>query len=107
MSDQDAAVLVRDLRRHMMALRAVPRPLGWKHAISNAADGPGFDYRIDMRLVYDEARGEVVGPFLSEKDFNETLRCGALPGVVHRGGHEMVFTDGNLNLRRLAGIVDW
>ncbi|KAK4155772.1 kinase-like domain-containing protein [Chaetomidium leptoderma] len=115
MSDQDTRTLVQDLRRHMIALRAVPRPLGWKHAISNAVDGPCFDYRINMALNYDEDRGEVVGPFLSEHDFNDTLRCGALPGVVHRGGHNMVFTHGDLNLRnvlvdshgRLAGIVDW
>ncbi|KAL2173706.1 kinase-like domain-containing protein [Thermothelomyces heterothallicus CBS 202.75] len=115
MSDEDTARLVHELRRHIAALRVIPRPLGWKHAISSAVDGPCFDYRINAALDYDENRGDVVGPFLSEDDFNETLRCGALPEVVHRGGHKMVFTHGDLNLRnilvdghgRLAGIVDW
>ncbi|KAH6850767.1 kinase-like domain-containing protein [Chaetomium sp. MPI-CAGE-AT-0009] len=115
MSDEDTTALVHDLRRHMIALRAVPRPLGWKHAISNAVDGPCFDYRLNTALNHDEARREVVGPFLTEDDFNATLRCGALPEVVHRSGHEIVFTHGELSLRnilvdehgRLAGIVDW
>jgi aminoglycoside phosphotransferase len=115
MSDEDTAALVRDLRRHIIALRAIPRPPGWKHAIANAADGPCFDYRINAALDDDEERGETVGPFLSENDFNETLRCGALPEVVHRGGHDIVFTHGDLNMRnvlvdehgRLSGIVDW
>ncbi|KAK4243151.1 hypothetical protein C7999DRAFT_44976 [Corynascus novoguineensis] len=101
MSDEDTATLVHDLRRHIIALRAIPRPLGWKHAISNAVDGPCFDYRINAALNYDEDRGEVVGPFLSEDDFNDTLRCGALPEVVHHGGHKMVFTHGDLNLRNV------
>jgi aminoglycoside phosphotransferase (APT) family kinase protein len=115
MSDEETATLVQDLRRHMATLRTVPRPLGWKHAISNAVDGPCFDYRINAALNYDEARGEVVGPFISEHGFNDTLRCGALPGVVHEDGHRMAFTHGDLNMRnilvdghgRLAGIVDW
>lgn len=115
MSDEDTTTLVHDLRRHMIALRAIPRSPGWKHAISNAVDGPCFDYRINAALDYDKDRGEVVGPFLSEDAFNDILRCGALPEVVHRGGHKMVFTHGDLNLRnvlvdshgRLAGIVDW
>ena len=66
MNNQNTAVLVRSLCRHMMALRMVPRSLGWKHGIPNAADGACFDYRINLELFYDEARGEVVGPFLSE-----------------------------------------
>ncbi|KAK4132066.1 kinase-like protein [Trichocladium antarcticum] len=115
MSDEDTAALVRDLRRHMIALRAIPGPPGWKHAIANAAGGPCFDYRINAARSYDEEQGETVGPFLSEDDFNETLRCGALPEVVHRGGHDIVFTHGDLNMRnvlvdghgRLTGIVDW
>ncbi|KAG6166363.1 hypothetical protein E4U27_008226, partial [Claviceps purpurea] len=47
-------------------------------------------------------------------DFNNTLRCGALPDVVHSSGHEIVFTHGDLNMRnimmhngRLSGIIDW
>jgi aminoglycoside phosphotransferase len=115
MSDENTATLVQDLRRNMVALRALPRPVGWKHAISNAVGGPCFDHRINAGLDYDEARGEVVGPFISEHAFNDTLRCGALPGVVHDDGHEMVFAHGDLNMRnilvddhgRLAGIVDW
>jgi aminoglycoside phosphotransferase (APT) family kinase protein len=115
MSDEDTAALVHELRRHMMALRAVPRPVGWKYAISNAVDGPCFDSQMNAALNYDEARGEGAGPFLSEDDFIDTLRCEALPKVVHRGGHEMVFTHGDLNLGnvlvddhgRLAGIIDW
>lgn len=44
----------------------------------------------------------------------EMMRCRALPGLVHRGGHEIVFTHGDLNLRnvmvkdgKLSGVVDW
>lgn len=115
MSDQDTAILVRDLGRHLAALREIPRPQGWKHGIANTADGPCFDYRINAALDEDEDRGEMVGPFLTENDFNETLRCGALPDVVHRAGHKIVFTHGDLNMRnvlvdehgRLSGIVDW
>lgn len=74
----------------MVALRAVPRPVVRKYAISNAVGGPCFDSRMSAALNYDEARGEGAGPFLSEDDFIDTLRE-ALPEVVHRGGHEMVF----------------
>lgn len=107
MSDEDTA---------MVAIRAVLRPPGRKHAIPNAVDGPCFDFRINAALNYDEVRREIVGPFLSEDDFNNTLRCGALPDVVvHCGGHWVVFTYSDSNLRnvlvkghrRLAGSIDW
>ena len=94
MSDEDIATLVQDLRRNMVALRALPRPLGSTHAISNAVDGPCFDHRINTGLDYDRARGKVVGPFISEHGVNDTLRCGALSGVIHDDGHEVVFAHG-------------
>lgn len=102
MNNLNTAVLVRDFMPTHDGASHGPRSLGWKHGIPNAADGACFDYRINLKLVYDEARGEVVGPFLSENDFNETLLCGALPGVVHRGGHEIVFTHGDLNSRNVS-----
>ncbi|KAH6844604.1 kinase-like domain-containing protein [Chaetomium sp. MPI-CAGE-AT-0009] len=114
MSDRDTAILVDDLRRHLAVLREIPRSQGFKYAIANAADGPCFDYRINAAQDDDEGVW-VAGPFLTEHDFNETLRCGALPEVVHHDGHKMVFTHGDLNMRnilvdesrRLSGVVDW
>ncbi|KAG6019288.1 hypothetical protein E4U19_007351 [Claviceps sp. Clav32 group G5] len=48
-----------------------------------------------------EARGrqDFFGPFVDEDDFN--LQCVALPNVVHRSGHEIVFTHGDLNMRNI------
>lgn len=51
---------------------------------------------------------------MDEEEFNKTLQMGALPGVSHRSGHEIVFTHADLNMRnvliqngRLSGIVGW
>ncbi|KAK3290932.1 kinase-like domain-containing protein [Chaetomium fimeti] len=114
MSDHDTTILVDDLRRHLAALREIPRPQAWKYAIANAAGGPCFDYRINAAQD-DNVEAGFVGPFLNEHDFNETLRCGAVPEVVHHGGHRMVFTHGDVNMRnvlvdddgKLSGVVDW
>lgn len=58
--------------------------------------------------------GEFFGPFANEDDFNKDLRSGAFPDVVHRTGHQIVFTHGDLNMRnilvhngKLSGIIDW
>ena len=114
MSERETTSLVDDLRRHLAALREIPMPEDWKYAIANAAGGPCFDYRINAAQDDDEGVW-VVGPFLNEHDFNEIQQCGALPEVVHHGGHRMVFTHGDLNMRnvlvdeygRLSGVVDW
>lgn len=51
---------------------------------------------------------------MDEEEFNRTLQVGALPGVSHCSGHNIVFTHADLNMRnvlvhngRLSGIVDW
>lgn len=114
MSDQATRMLVDELRGHLAALRDIPMPGDWQYVIANAAGGPCFDYRIYAAQPGDGTTW-VVGPFLSENDFNQALRCGAIPEVVHRGGHRMAFTHGDLNMRnvlvdeygRLSGVVDW
>ncbi|EAQ91892.1 hypothetical protein CHGG_00127 [Chaetomium globosum CBS 148.51] len=114
MSDQATRMLVDELRGHLAALRDIPMPGDWQYVIANAAGGPCFDYRIYAAQPGDGTTW-VVGPFLSENDFNQALRCGAIPEVVHRSGHRMAFTHGDLNMRnvlvdeygRLSGVVDW
>jgi RIO-like serine/threonine protein kinase len=76
-----------------------------KYAITNATGGPCLDYRISA---------DPVGPFHSEKEFNESLKLGILPDLMHRTGHNIVFTHADLNMRnilvkdgRISGIVDW
>lgn len=114
MSDRAARALTHDLRRHLSAVRGIPCP--YDTSISNAAGGPCFDHRINAALgIDDEGEEGAVGPFGSEAEFNDVLRCGALPEVVHRDGHGVEFTHGDLNMRNilvdengvLAGIVDW
>ncbi|KAG6226454.1 hypothetical protein E4U25_008043 [Claviceps purpurea] len=106
--------LVSDLQKCLSELRAIPKEVSPKYAITNALGKECYDARIIMGSQYDEARGDFFGPFVDEDDFNNTLRCGALPDVVHSSGHEIVFTHGDLNMRnimmhngRLSGIIDW
>ncbi|KND87680.1 hypothetical protein TOPH_07654 [Tolypocladium ophioglossoides CBS 100239] len=114
LDDQEASTLIRDLQRCLVELRAIPKTCAPEYAITNALGNACYDHRINAALNYDEDRGDFVGPFVDEEEFNKTLRCGALPDVVHRSGHKIVFTHGDLNMRnvlvhngRFSGIVDW
>ncbi|KAI1169268.1 kinase-like domain-containing protein [Nemania serpens] len=95
-------------------LRAIPKEVSPNYAISNALGESCYDYRIIAGSDYDEERGDFFGPFMDEEEFNRTLQVGALPGVSHCSGHNIVFTHADLNMRnvlvhngRLSGIVDW
>lgn len=115
MSDDQIAELVQDLRAWLVQLRSISRPVASAYEITNAVNKGCFDYRTSAGTEYDEARGDFFGPFKDEDEFNNTLRCGALPDVVHRSGHKVVFTHGDVNMRNimvnkdgaLCGIVDW
>ncbi len=104
-SDDDTATMVEDLRHYVTQLRAIKKRVNSEYAITNAIGEACLDYRISDREV---------GPFANEQAFNEFLRLGVEPELVHGGGHEIVFTHGDLNMRnilvkdgRISGIVDW
>lgn len=114
LSDAEAKSLVCDLQTCLGELRAIPKEVAPNYAITNALGKACHDYRINAGLDYDEARGDFVGPFVNEDEFNETLRVGALPAISHRSGHKIVFAHADLNMRnvlmhngRLSGVVDW
>jgi len=114
MSDEEVEVFVQDLRKWLMQIRSIPKAIAPEYKLSSAVGKGCHDYRISAGVAYDKARGDFFGPFRNEKDFNDVLRCGALPEVVHRDGHQIVFTHGDLNMRnimvrdgKLSGIVDW
>ncbi|KAG6178065.1 hypothetical protein E4U27_003999 [Claviceps purpurea] len=114
LSHDEVTTLVGDLRKCLSKLRAIPKKVSPKYAITDALGKACYDDRLVTGSDYDEARGDFFGPFVDEDDFNNTLRCGALPDVVHSSGHEIIFTHGDLNMRnimmyngRLSGIIDW
>ncbi|KAG6282237.1 hypothetical protein E4U48_004845 [Claviceps purpurea] len=114
LSRDEVTTLVGDLQKYLSELRAIPKEVSPKYAITNALGKACYDARIMMATQYDEARGHFFGPFVDEDDFNDTLRCVPLPDVVHSSGHEIVFTHGDLNMRnimmhngRLSGFIDW
>ncbi|KAG6240313.1 hypothetical protein E4U25_008139 [Claviceps purpurea] len=114
LSHDEVTTLVGDLQECLSKLRAIPKEVAPKYAITNALGKACYDGRLITGSDYDEARGDFFGPFVDEDDFNDTLRCGALPNVVHSSGHEIVLTHGDLNMRnimmhngRLSGIIDW
>ncbi|KAG6256858.1 hypothetical protein E4U23_000403 [Claviceps purpurea] len=114
LSHDEVTTLVGDLQECLSKLRAIPKEVAPKYAITNALGKACYDGRLITGSDYDEARGDFFGPFVDEDDFNDTLRCGALPNVVHRSGHEIVLTHGDLNMRnimmhngRLSGFIDW
>jgi aminoglycoside phosphotransferase len=114
LSDHEITALVHELQKFLADLRTIQRNPAAEWTITNAIDKACSDNRSNAALEHDEARGDVVGPFTNEDEFNCILRCGALPDVVHRGGHKIVFTHGDLNMRnvlinngKLSGIVDW
>ena len=103
-TDEALNGLAEKLKTWISELRTIGRPAGFAD-ISSASGGPIQDYRIPSSLA---------GPFEREKDFSECLRLGALPNLVHRHDHEIVFTHADLHMRNilakdgvLTGIVDW
>ncbi|KAG6292131.1 hypothetical protein E4U45_007020 [Claviceps purpurea] len=113
LSRDEVTTLVGDLQKYLSELRAIPKEVSPKYAITNALGKACYDGRLITGSQYDEARGDFFGPFMDEEDFNDTLRCGALPNAVHSSGHEIVFTHGDLNMRnimmhneRLSGFID-
>ncbi|KAK8063764.1 hypothetical protein PG996_008416, partial [Apiospora saccharicola] len=114
LSEDEEHLLVYDLQKYIGQLRAIPKDATSKYAIINAVNEACYDHRVNMSLDYDENRGDFVGPFVNEEQFNEILQTPALPGVSHCSGHKIVFTHSDLNMRnvlvhngRLSGIVDW
>ena len=115
MTDEEVAILAKDLREWLTQLRTIPRSAApGRHQIANAVGDDCYDFRLTSAVNYDPERGDYIGPFADEDALIEMMRCRALPGVVHRGGHEIVFTHGDLNLRnvmvkdgKLSGVVDW
>ncbi|CCE34090.1 uncharacterized protein CPUR_08022 [Claviceps purpurea 20.1] len=114
LSHDEVTTLVGDLQKCLLELRAIPKEVSPKYAITSALGEACYDGRLITGSVYDEARGDFFGPFVDEDDFNDTLHCVALPNVVHSSGHEIVLTHGDLNMRnimmhngRLSGIIDW
>lgn len=112
--DDEVKILVCDLKKSLAELRAIPKVVAPKYAITNALGEACYDHRINACLDYDKDRGDFVGPFVNEDELNETLQTSALPGVSHHSGHKIVFTHGDLNMRniliqngRLSAIVDW
>ncbi|CEF85788.1 hypothetical protein FGSG_13516 [Fusarium graminearum PH-1] len=114
MSEAEVDALNNELHRYLSDLRAMPKPVGIKHAMCNAIGGPLYDYRMIVGQDYDKARGDFIEPFATEDDFNEKLQTPAIPGVSHRSGHEIVLTHADINMRnilhhngRIYGIIDW
>jgi aminoglycoside phosphotransferase (APT) family kinase protein len=114
LSDAEVEVLIRDLRKFVAELRAITRAPGADGKISNATGEACFDQRINLGLTYDEVRGDFVGPFANEDEFNDFLTNPRVPGVRHRSGHPVRFTHGDLNMRnimmengKLSGVIDW
>ncbi|KAG5956563.1 hypothetical protein E4U57_002540 [Claviceps arundinis] len=114
LSHDEVTTLVGDLQKCLLELRAIPKEVSPKYAITSALGEACYDGRLITGSDYDEARGDFFGPFVDEDDFNDTLHCFALPNVLHSSGHEIVLSHGDLNLRnimmhngRLSGIIDW
>ncbi|KAG5958159.1 hypothetical protein E4U56_005781 [Claviceps arundinis] len=114
LSHDEVTTLVGDLQKCLSELRAIPKEVSSNYAITNALGKACYDGRLITGSQYDEARGDFFGPFVDEDDFNDALRCVPLLDVVHRSGHEIVFTHGDLNMRnimmhngRLSGFIDW
>jgi aminoglycoside phosphotransferase (APT) family kinase protein len=98
----------------LVQIRSIPKTAAPEYEISNAVGQACYDHRVIAGLDCDEDRGDFIGPFPNEDEFNHALRCDAPPEVIHRGGHKIVFTYGDLNMRnimvengKVTGIVDW
>ncbi|KAG5934114.1 hypothetical protein E4U59_006415, partial [Claviceps monticola] len=77
----EVTTLVGDLQKYLSKLRAIPKEVWPKYAITDALSKACYDGRLITGSDYDEAWGDFFGPFVDEVDFNNTLRCGALPNV--------------------------
>ncbi|EKJ72989.1 hypothetical protein FPSE_06777 [Fusarium pseudograminearum CS3096] len=113
MSDAGVDAFNNELKQYLSELRALPKPVGIKHAICNAVGGPLYDYRMIAGQDYDKDRGDHIQPFATEEDFNNKLQTPALPGVCHKSGHQIVLTHADINMRnilyhngRISGIID-
>jgi aminoglycoside phosphotransferase len=108
-------ILVGDIQRCLRLMRNLQRDAAKHGTISNKRGETCYG-RIIAGIEYDEARGDFVGPFHSESEFNKLLQNVNIPDVIHRSDHRIVFTHGDINMRnilvdeksgRLSGIVDW
>lgn len=115
LDDAEVEALIRDLRKFVTELRAIPRAPEAEGKISNVIGEACFDHRINLGLTSDQGRGrDFVGPFANEDEFNDILTHPGVPDVRHRSGHPIVFTHGDLNMRnvmmengKLSGVIDW
>ncbi|KAG6065725.1 hypothetical protein E4U32_006995 [Claviceps aff. humidiphila group G2b] len=101
LSRDEVTTLVGDLQKYLSELRAIPKEVSPKYAITNALGKACYDGRVITGSDYDEARRDFFGPFVDEDDFNNTLQFIALSNAIHRSGHEIVFTHGDLNIRNI------
>ncbi|KAG5923501.1 hypothetical protein E4U61_003221 [Claviceps capensis] len=83
LSHGEVTTLVGDLQKCLLELRVIPKEVSPKYAITNILGKAYYDGRLITGSDYDEARGDFFGPFVDEEDFNNILRCGALPNVAH------------------------
>ncbi|KAI1473445.1 kinase-like protein [Daldinia eschscholtzii] len=116
LNDKQLRIFARDLRNCLKKVRNLQKDPTLPSTISNTAGEACYDGRIMSAVEYDETRGDFFGPFSTEAEFNKILKSPHIPDVVHRDGHKIVFTHGDINLRnvlvdeksgRLSGIVDW
>ncbi|TVY42572.1 hypothetical protein LOCC1_G006995 [Lachnellula occidentalis] len=119
-------ILLKQLEEHFTELRNIPHPR--PEAICSVDIGPLFDRRIDRH-------GRGFGPFATEKDFNNFLRCGVtdtnqlipvagrfgneeareevstMIAIQDRGNHKICFTHGDAHSRNFLvkgqNIVAW
>ncbi|OTB19257.1 hypothetical protein K445DRAFT_305645 [Daldinia sp. EC12] len=116
LNNEQLRIFSHDLWYCLQKLRTLQRDPMLQSTISNTVGKACYDGRIVTAIEYDETRGDFVGPFSTEAEFNKVLKSPHIPDVVHRDGHKIVFTHGDINLRnvlvdeksgRLSGIVDW
>ena len=106
-TDEDFDQMVLDLRKYIAELRTIPNPYISKYSICNAVGEACIDWRLNGGAT-------TTGPYENEEVFNDSLRIGILPDLVHRSDHKIVFTHGDISMRnilvedgRISGIVDW
>lgn len=120
LDDDELDLLKSDLQQFVTELRKIRRcdvtgTGADGQSVSGVLGGPLYDHRVNMGWTGTERDGDFKGPFADEDAFINALQMqGALPGLTHSGGHQIVFTHGDLNLRnvlvhngRLSGVVDW